>query len=204
MTGAISSGGRPGVSLAVERERNRESLLILKRSVEASVNGVTIADMRQPDIPLIYVNGAFERITGYSRDEVLGRNCRFLQGSDTDEQALAELRQALAEVSRASVTLQLPQGWHAVLEQSLHSAGTRWRRLRNAFRRRSATFPNTRPMRPSWRTTRATMCSPAWPTVRCSRITSRMTCCSRGGRGPAGGAIHRSRRLQADQRQPRS
>lgn len=93
------------VSLAVERERNRESLLILKRSVEASVNGVTIADMRQPDMPLIYVNEAFERITGYSRDEVLGRNCRFLQGSDTDEQALAELRQALVECREASVTL---------------------------------------------------------------------------------------------------
>ncbi|WP_163559544.1 EAL domain-containing protein [Halomonas sp. NO4] len=93
------------VSLAVERERNREALLILQRSVEASINGVTIADMRLPGMPLIYVNEAFERITGYTREETLGRNCRFLQGGETDAQAVDELRQALVECREASVTL---------------------------------------------------------------------------------------------------
>ncbi|TFH86862.1 GGDEF and EAL domain-containing protein [Billgrantia azerbaijanica] len=93
------------VSLAVERQRNREMLLILQRSVEASINGVTIADMREPDMPLIYVNRTFERITGYARDEVLGRNCRFLQGPETDPAVLAEVHQALAECREASVTL---------------------------------------------------------------------------------------------------
>lgn len=44
--------------------------------------GITIADARQPDEPLIYLNDAFERLTGYPKDETIGVNCRFLQGDD--------------------------------------------------------------------------------------------------------------------------
>ena len=54
-----------------------------------------IADARLPDHPLIYVNAAFETITGYSRSDVLGRNCRFLQGGATDRETVAEIRAAL-------------------------------------------------------------------------------------------------------------
>jgi sigma-B regulation protein RsbU (phosphoserine phosphatase) len=58
---------------------------------------VTIADARQPDRPLIYVNQGFERMTGYPVAEVLGRNCRFLQGPETDAAASAGIRTALSE-----------------------------------------------------------------------------------------------------------
>ena len=46
--------------------------------------GVTLADVRDPELPLVYVNEAFTRLTGYTSDEVLGRNCRFLQGPGTE------------------------------------------------------------------------------------------------------------------------
>jgi diguanylate cyclase (GGDEF)-like protein/PAS domain S-box-containing protein len=57
---------------------------------------VTISDMRLPDQPLIYVNEAFEELAGTTRDDVLGRNCRFLQGPDTDPAAVARIRSAIA------------------------------------------------------------------------------------------------------------
>jgi len=63
--------------------------------VEASTSSISMADAGKPDMPLIYVNPAFERITGYSRDEVIGRNCRFLQGEEVGQPSLDEIRTAL-------------------------------------------------------------------------------------------------------------
>ncbi len=65
--------------------------------MEASSNGLVIADPNQPDTPVVYVNPAFERITGYSADEVLGYNCRFLQGTDRDQPDLEGLSSAIRE-----------------------------------------------------------------------------------------------------------
>jgi two-component system cell cycle sensor histidine kinase/response regulator CckA len=59
--------------------------------------GILITDPHQPDNPIIYVNPAFERLTGFGAAEALGRNCRFLQGAGTDSSAVAEIRQALKE-----------------------------------------------------------------------------------------------------------
>lgn len=70
---------------------------MLEGAVEASSNGVVLADPNLPDMPIIYVNPAFERMTGYSADEVLGHNCRFLQGEDRDQPDLQELRSAIRE-----------------------------------------------------------------------------------------------------------
>lgn len=67
------------------------------RALDVAAEGVTIADARLPDRPLIYANEGFERMTGYAVSEVIGRNCRFLQGPDTDAAAVAEIRTALAE-----------------------------------------------------------------------------------------------------------
>jgi diguanylate cyclase (GGDEF)-like protein/PAS domain S-box-containing protein len=66
---------------------------------------VCLADARDPDHPLVYVNPAFEALTGWPADEVLGRNCRFLQGRDSEGPALEELRAALAEGRGCRVTL---------------------------------------------------------------------------------------------------
>ncbi|MBD0253760.1 MAG: PAS domain S-box protein, partial [Rubrobacter sp.] len=78
---------------------------LLDRAVAASSNGIVITDPKLPDNPIIYVNPAFERISGYPVEEVLGLNCRFLQGDDRDQPALEELRAALAEEQESSVIL---------------------------------------------------------------------------------------------------
>lgn len=57
---------------------------------------MTIADARQRDVPLVYVNPAFERLTGYSFEEAVGRNCRFLQGPETDRHAVRAISEAIA------------------------------------------------------------------------------------------------------------
>ncbi|MFO7725409.1 MAG: PAS domain S-box protein [Oceanipulchritudo sp.] len=68
-------------------------------------SGVTIADARQPDLPLIYVNQGFQNVTGYSAREAVGRSCRFLQGNDRDQPPLDELRSALKEARPCVVQL---------------------------------------------------------------------------------------------------
>ena len=77
----------------------------LRRALAASTNGVTIADVTRPDAPLIYVNTAFERLSGLRAEEVLGRNCRMLQGPDTDPAATARIREAVAAGSEIRETL---------------------------------------------------------------------------------------------------
>ncbi len=80
------------------QERAPADQLALKdRALDVAAEGVTIADARLPDRPLIYANEGFVRITGYPVTEVLGRNCRFLQGPGTDPNAVAEIRAAVAE-----------------------------------------------------------------------------------------------------------
>ena len=66
-------------------------------AIAAAGVGILITDPRQLDNPIIYVNPAFERLTGYGAADALGRNCRFMQGADTDPSAVAEIRQALKE-----------------------------------------------------------------------------------------------------------
>ncbi len=67
--------------------------------------GITIADPSQPDNQLIYVNDGFCELTGYPRDEVLGRNCRFLQGSATSEKPVAKMRTAIEANEPVTVEL---------------------------------------------------------------------------------------------------
>jgi diguanylate cyclase (GGDEF)-like protein/PAS domain S-box-containing protein len=77
------------------REEVERHLRILERAISACRNGVIIADATQSENPIIYVNPAFERITGYSRSEVVGKNCRFLQGNDRGQPNLDIVRKAL-------------------------------------------------------------------------------------------------------------
>ncbi len=77
-----------------------------RRAMEALPVSVVIADATAPDLPLVYVNPAFEEITGYRREEALGRNCRFLQGPDRDQPGLNDIRAALREGREARALLQ--------------------------------------------------------------------------------------------------
>ena len=69
---------------------------LLHRALAAVGTGISIVDLRLPDQPLIYVNPAFERLSGHPAADVLGRNCRFLQVPDTDPAAIARVRAAIA------------------------------------------------------------------------------------------------------------
>lgn len=66
-----------------------------ERALESTAEGVVISDCSQPDMPIIYANRAFTEMTGYTYDEVVGKNCRFLQGSDTDTAAAKTIREAI-------------------------------------------------------------------------------------------------------------
>ncbi|CAN5711801.1 hypothetical protein BH24ACT21_BH24ACT21_06970 [soil metagenome] len=68
-----------------------------ERVLDAASSSIVVTDPNLPDNPVVYVNSAFERETGYSSEEAVGHNCRFLQGSERDQPALGELREALGE-----------------------------------------------------------------------------------------------------------
>ena len=88
-----------------ERKKAEEALRLRDRAIAASSNGIVITDPNQPDNPIIYVNPAFESMTGYCAQEILGRNCRFLQGTEREQSALSELRAALRDGRRCKVVL---------------------------------------------------------------------------------------------------
>jgi len=73
--------------------------------LNASQASIVIADARAPDFPIVFVNPTFERVTGYTRAEALGRNCRFLQNDDRDQPELPAVAQALASGNPVQVVL---------------------------------------------------------------------------------------------------
>lgn len=87
------------------REEAAPELELKDRALDETAEGITIADALLPDMPLIYANRGFERLTGYAVEEVLGRNCRFLQGPGTDPAALNKLRSAIRERRECTVLL---------------------------------------------------------------------------------------------------
>jgi PAS domain S-box-containing protein len=78
---------------------------LVERAMDAAPVGITIADAEQPDNPLVYANDRFTELTGYDEDAVRGRNCRFLQGEETDPERVAELRAAIDADRPVSVDL---------------------------------------------------------------------------------------------------
>ncbi|MEX1129450.1 MAG: SpoIIE family protein phosphatase [Vicinamibacterales bacterium] len=85
------------VAARLQEQALAEQLALKDRALDVAAEGITIVDARLPDRPLIYANDGFERLTGYPVGEVLGRNCRFLQGPDSAPTAVAEIRAAIAE-----------------------------------------------------------------------------------------------------------
>ena len=88
-----------------DRKRAEEMLWLYDRAIAATSTGVTISDATDPEHPIIYCNPAFESMTGYRREEILGKNCQFLQGSDTDPVAVEIIRKALQTKSECKVIL---------------------------------------------------------------------------------------------------
>ncbi|WP_161884410.1 PAS domain S-box protein [Deinococcus alpinitundrae] len=78
---------------------------LLSEALTACTVGIVMTDARQFDHPIVYVNPAFEALSGYAADEILGRNCRFMQGQDHDQPGVQEIRQAMAQQQGLTVTL---------------------------------------------------------------------------------------------------
>lgn len=78
---------------------------VMLRAMDAAREGITISDARLPDQPLIYVNDGFLQMTGYAREEIIGRNCRFLQGGQSNPEAVKAIRAALVEQKPVQVEL---------------------------------------------------------------------------------------------------
>jgi PAS domain S-box-containing protein len=78
---------------------------VLTQILDSCVNGVTLTDPDLDDAPIVYANKAFEDMCGYPKEEIVGRNCRFLQGKDRDQPEIDRLRQAIKKGEAVEVTL---------------------------------------------------------------------------------------------------
>lgn len=88
-----------------EEKLDTGALWLYKRALAATSCGIVISDACQLNNPIIYCNPAFEKITGYSQEEAIGRNCRFLQGPDTDPKVIEKIRQSIREGQECQVVL---------------------------------------------------------------------------------------------------
>ncbi|OCR01677.1 diguanylate cyclase [Oscillatoriales cyanobacterium USR001] len=94
------------LAAAIERARSEERLQLMERAIASSSNGIVITDATQMDNPTIYVNPSFERMTGYKREEIIGKNCRILQSGNTDPAVLQEIHSAIEEGRECQAILQ--------------------------------------------------------------------------------------------------
>ncbi len=88
-----------------ERKTREQELELRTQAIDEAPVGIVITDPSLPDNPMVYVNDRFLELTGYDRSEALGRNCRFLQGEETRDEPVAELRAAIDEERPATVEL---------------------------------------------------------------------------------------------------
>ena len=88
-----------------ERKEREEELREKTRALDKAPIGISIVDPSQTDEPLTYVNEEYTEITGYEKDEAIGRNCRFLQGQETDSEQVAQIREAVDKANPVEVTL---------------------------------------------------------------------------------------------------
>lgn len=88
-----------------ESKRSDEALRLRQRAIESSSNGIMVTDCSVPGNPIIYVNPAFERITGYPARKALGRNMHFLLGDEEDQIGFMEILSALLEMREGNAVL---------------------------------------------------------------------------------------------------
>lgn len=109
ITPATSNGDvttlRGAINDITDIQKRQQELRILQQAIDDATVPISLADPSQDDTPLVYVNSAYKELTGYSEAEALGRNCRYLQGEDTDPEKVATLRKAINNEESATVTL---------------------------------------------------------------------------------------------------
>lgn len=81
--------------LSLSHQNTKKDLELITKAIDASLSGIILTDNLQPDNPIIYCNAAFEKMTGYSRYEIIGHNCRFLQKDDRNQEVRFILRDAV-------------------------------------------------------------------------------------------------------------
>ena len=89
----------------LDNKQAGKMLNLIERAADTSNEGITISDALQPENPIIYANQGFVRLTGYSKDEVIGKNCRFLQGPHSDPQTVGVITRALETGRQCTVEL---------------------------------------------------------------------------------------------------
>ncbi|WP_236610244.1 PAS domain-containing protein [Planococcus halocryophilus] len=89
------------------KELNHEvQVTLLEAMLDGSKVGTIVTDPSQPDNPIIYTNKTFIDMTGYSQEEIIGRNCRFLQGAGTANEDIEKMRTAIAAEEKVVLTIQ--------------------------------------------------------------------------------------------------
>ncbi|MBF0278493.1 MAG: PAS domain-containing protein [SAR324 cluster bacterium] len=89
-----------------EKKLVEQQVQIRDHAMQSIAEGITITNPHLPDNPIVYANPGFEQITRYSPDEVIGKNCRFLQGAQTESASLESIRNAIEKQQACLVELQ--------------------------------------------------------------------------------------------------
>jgi PAS domain S-box-containing protein len=111
--------------LQAEHVRVGGEFTILRRALDLTGTGFVLTDPTLEDHPVVYVNEAFSIMTGYPPEEILGRNCRFLQHDVTDPQAIAAMRDAICEQRPVAVTVRNARRDGTVFDNEIHIAPVR-------------------------------------------------------------------------------
>ena len=90
--------------------------------LDQSSHSVVITDIHQEDNPIIFVNNRFTELFGYTQKEVLGKNCRFLQGNDKEQKEIAQIREAIDKQEEIAVTLRNYDKYGKLILNEIHIA----------------------------------------------------------------------------------
>ena len=107
-TDKVDSPAQSSASTQTSALSLSESMLppeLFEQAVECSASGLTICDLQQSDLPIVYASPGFEALTGYTAEEVIGKSCRFMQGEDRQQLGIDEIRKAIAQKKGCKVLL---------------------------------------------------------------------------------------------------
>jgi PAS domain S-box-containing protein len=88
-----------------EKKEIEKNLMLRTKALQSASNGIIITDALKHDNPIIYFNASFQKLTGYSDDEILNHNCRFLQSNDRNQKPLKKLKESIKKGESCQATL---------------------------------------------------------------------------------------------------